>query len=143
VSLEATVRRLDDLEAIRDLARRYAHYVWQRDASGAIGLFAEDGEMDTGDRPPIQGRKALLEVYEAMFASAELHPMVHNHVVDLRGDEATGSCYLELHARIDGVDKLGAGQYHDRYVRVGGVWKFASRKLTMCYLVDSDTPLTA
>lgn len=143
MNLEATVRELADLEAIRDLARRYAHYVWQRDASGAIGLFAEDGEMDTGDRPPIQGRKALLEAYEAMFASAEFHPMVHNHVIDLRGDGATGTCYLDLRARIDGVDKLGMGHYRDRYVRVDGVWKFASRRLTMCYLVDSDTPLTA
>jgi len=143
VNLEATVRELADLEAIRDLARRYAHYVWQRDAVGAIDLFADDGEMNTGERPPIRGRRALIEAYEAMFASSEFHPMVHNHVVDLQGDVATGTCYLELHARMDGVDKVGAGHYRDRYVRVGGVWKFASRVLTMCYLVDSDTPLTA
>jgi len=143
VNLEATVRELADLEGIRDLVRRYAHCVWQRDAVGAIGLFTDDGEMNTGNRPPIRGRQALLEAYEAMFASSEYHPMVHNHVIDLQGDAATGTCYLELHARIDGVDKIGAGHYRDHYVRVGGVWKFASRVLTMCYLVDSDTPLTA
>ena len=33
------VRELADLEAIRDLARRYAHFVWQKDAAGAASLF--------------------------------------------------------------------------------------------------------
>ena len=138
----ALLGRLGDLEDIRDLARRYAHCVWQRDAAGAAALFAEDGEMDTGDRPPMRGRAALLAAYEAMFETSELHPMVHNHVIDLDGDAAAGTCYLELRARIDGANKVGSGFYHDRYVRAGDSWKFASRRLTMCYLVDSDTPLT-
>jgi hypothetical protein len=50
------VRELADLEAIRALAHRYAHCVWQEDAAAAVDLFAEDGEMDTGDRPVIRGR---------------------------------------------------------------------------------------
>ena len=49
-NIEAAVRELADGEAIRDLARRYAHYVWQKDVAAAIELFTEDGEMDTGDR---------------------------------------------------------------------------------------------
>ena len=143
MNLEAAVRNLADEAAIRDLARRYAHCVWQKDAAGAIALFAEDAEMDTGDRPPIRGRAALLKAYDAMFASSELRPMVHNHVIDLDGDDATGACYLDLRAVIDGKDMTGAGYYQDRYVRIGETWKFQSRKLTMCYFVESETKLTS
>jgi ketosteroid isomerase-like protein len=103
--LEAIVRELADAEAIRDLARRYAHFVWQKDIPAAIDLFTEDGEMDTGDRPPIRGKQALLETYQSMLGDAEFQPFVHNHVIDLSGESATGE------------------------------WKFRSRKLTMCYLV--------
>ena len=48
---DANLRALMDVEAIRDLARGYAHCVWQRDSDGAVDLFAPDGVMDMGDRP--------------------------------------------------------------------------------------------
>ena len=51
---------LGDLEGIRDLARRYAHFVWQNDVEALTALFAEDGEMDPGTRPPSRGRAARL-----------------------------------------------------------------------------------
>ena len=143
MNLEASVRALADEAAIRDLVRRYAHCVWQRDAAGAIALFADDGEMDTGDRQVIRGRAALLKAYDEMFAASELRPMVHNHVIDLDGDDATGACYLDLRAVIDGKDMIGAGYYNDLYVRTGETWKFQSRKLTMCYFVQSGTKLTS
>jgi ketosteroid isomerase-like protein len=132
---EAVVRELADLEAIRNLARRYAHCVWQKDIAAAIDLFTEDGEMSTGDRPVIRGRKALLESYEQMLGAADFQPFLHNHLVSLRGERATGTCYLDLRATIEGESMIGSGYYDDDYVRVDGEWRFRARKLTMCYLV--------
>jgi len=143
LSLEADVRALLDREAIRDLARRYAHCVWQQDAAGASALFADDAEMDTGDRPPLRGPEAVRKAYEALFETARLRPMVHNHVIELDGDAASGTCYLDLSAVMGGSDRVGSGYYRDRYVRVGGEWKFQSRKLTMCYFVESSTGFSA
>ena len=134
-SVEATVRELADREAIRDLASRYAHCVWCKDVDGAVSLFADDGEMDTGDRPAIKGRAALLEEYGRMITGPQFHPFVHNHLIELRGDTATGICYLDVRATMDGTSMIGSGYYHDRYVRVGGEWRFRSRKLTLCYFV--------
>jgi len=134
-SIEAGLRELTDREAIRDLARRYAHHVWRKEVPEAIGLFTDDGEMDTGDAPVIRGREALIASYERMLGDAEFHPFVHNHVIDVRGDTATGTCYLDLRASQAGRSMIGAGYYDDRYVRVDGTWKFRSRKLTLCYLV--------
>jgi uncharacterized protein (TIGR02246 family) len=137
------VRRLLDLEEIRDLAHRYAHCVWQSDAAGAAELFAEDGDMDTGDRPPIRGRVAIRASYEEIFRNQEFRPMVHNHVIDLDGETATGTCYLDVHATLEGVDKVGLGYYQDRYVHTADGWKFRSRLLTLQYFVGASGPITS
>ena len=69
---DAALRRLLDLEAIRDLACRYAHCIWRKDADGAASLFADDGVMDTGDRPPLVGRDAIRDAYRAILPSSEI-----------------------------------------------------------------------
>lgn len=99
--------------------------------------------MDTGDRPPIQGRAAIRAAYDEIFRSQEFRPMVHNHVIDLDGETATGTCYLDVQASLDGVDKVGLGYYQDRYLRTAKGWKFRSRLLTMQYFVDAGGPITS
>ncbi len=135
-SLEKIIQRLADLEAIRDLARRYAHFVWQEQPLAAVELFAVDGVMDMGEDGAIEGRDNLRAVYsQKVGGDMMLHPFVHNHVIELDGDEASGTCYLDLRCTRDGESLMGSGYYDDRYVREHGEWKFKSRKLTMCYLV--------
>jgi ketosteroid isomerase-like protein len=130
-----TPRALADRETIRDLASRYAHCVWQKDVEGVVRLFADDGEMDTGDRPVIKGCAALRDEYQRMITGPQFHPFVHNHLIELDGDTATGICYLDLRATMEGTSMIGSGYYDDRYIRVGDEWKFQSRKLTLCYFV--------
>ena len=132
---ETTLRALADREAIRDLANRYAHCVWRKDVDGAVSLFADDGEMDTGDRPAIRGRAALRAEYGRMITGPQFHPFGHNHLIELHGDTASGICYLDLRATMAGTSMIGSGYYDDRYIRVAGEWKFQSRKLTLCYFV--------
>jgi len=136
-TVEETVRRLADTEAIRDLARRYADCVWRLDGAGAVGLLAEDGVMEVGEGARIVGRAALLEAYQAML-TGDLQPFVHNHVIELDGDRAVGRCYLDLRATRDGISMMGSGHYEDVYVRLADGWKFRSRKLKMRFF----TPLS-
>jgi len=91
--------------------------------------------MDTGDRPPIKGRAALRTEYERMITGPQFHPFVHNHLIELHGDTATGICYLDVRATMEDTSMVGSGYYNDRYARLGGEWKFQSRKLTLCYFV--------
>lgn len=134
-SSEALLRELADKEAIRDLARAYAHHVWRRDIPAIGDLFTEDGEMDTPDLPVLVGRQVIVEAYEKMLNDDEFHPFVHNHVIELDGDSATGTCYLDLRATINGRALLSSGYYDDRYQRVGDEWKFRARKVTMLEFV--------
>lgn len=131
----SALQRLIDLEAIRDLARRYAHCIWRRDADAAAALFADDGTMDTGERPPLVGPEAIRDAYRAILPESDFLPFVHDHLIELHGDRAIGTCHLDLRMTRDGRRHLGAGCYEDHYVRVGDCWKFASRRLTMHFLV--------
>ena len=137
--LEAIIRELADKEAIRDLARRYAHHVWHHDAPAIADLFAEDGEMDTSLEEPIRGREALLEAFERLIGSGtDFQPFVHNHVVDLDGDDATGTCYVDLRATQESKSMIGSGYYSDRYIRTDGQWKIKSRALTLRFFVPLE-----
>ncbi len=101
--LEATVRTLADKEAIRDLARRYAHYVWRKDVDGIVELFTEDGRLiDTGVPPSeTRARPRCARRIQSMIGGPDFHAFVHNHLVELDGDTATGVCYLELRVTVE------------------------------------------
>ncbi len=135
---DGLLQELADREAIRDLACRYAHLVWQKQAAAAALLFTEDGEMDTGEPPVLRGRAALREAYERVLNDGHFQPFVSNHVISLAGDEASGTCYLDLRTITDGRSMIGSGYYEDQYQRVGEEWKFRSRKLHMSWLVPLD-----
>ncbi len=133
----SALRDLVDKEAIRDLARRYAHHVWQLEVEALVDLFAEDGEMDTSLEEPIRGREALREAFQRLVEDnqADLQPFVHNHVIELDGDRARGNAYVDLRSVQDGRSMLGSGYYRDEYVRQGEGWKFQSRSLVLRFFV--------
>jgi hypothetical protein len=131
---DRALRDLLDAEAIRDLARRYAHYVWRNELDALVALFSEDGEMDPGTRPAIRGRSALLAGFREMLTTGSVfRPFVQQHVVDLTGDEATGACYIDLRADVAGTSMIGAGWYDDRYVRTPEGWRIRSRRLELTF----------
>ena len=132
------LRRLADKDAIRELTFLYVHHVWRQDPAATAMLFSEDGEMDTSLEEPIRGRAALEAAFERLFDGADLQPYVHNHVIELAGDEASGVCYIDLRSVQEGKSMMGAGYYTDRYVRIDGEWKFKSRRLTLRHFVPLD-----
>ena len=137
LELGEAVRALADKEAIRDLARHYAHHVWQLEVGPLVDLFADDGEMDPSLEPPIRGREALRRAFQRLVDDnqADLQPFVHNHVIDLDGDRASGTAYVDLRSVRDGRSMLGSGYYEDQYIRQGETWKFQSRSLTLRFFV--------
>jgi hypothetical protein len=92
--------------------------------------------MDAGmGGRPIKGRATMVKVYTPTFERGDLQPFVHNHVIELDDDSATGTVYLDLRATMDGKAMIGSGPYDDRYVRTPEGWRFASRKLTLRHFV--------
>lgn len=133
-TLEQKVQELADREEIRELIATYAHRV----AHGVPfdDLFTEDGAY-INSRSAIRGRKNI----EKFFADGRARqtdpalPMIHNYIIRIKGDEATGICSNELRLTENGKSIIASGYYEDRYRRVDGHWRFAQRKITWFHWV--------
>ncbi|MGH3639599.1 MAG: nuclear transport factor 2 family protein [Mycobacterium sp.] len=128
-TLDERIRRLEDIEALKQLKSRYAGYCDDDYDADRLGpLFTQDAIWDGGVLGRYQGRGAI----RAFFAGASksmpfaIHH-VTNPVVEVDGDRATGQWHLWqpcVHAA--GAQALWiAGRYHDEYRREGGEWRFA------------------
>ncbi len=67
--LEATVRELQDREAIRELRYRYHEYVNESKGNDIPGLFTDDGELDFGHLGKAKGKEQLQKFFRALDAS--------------------------------------------------------------------------
>jgi ketosteroid isomerase-like protein len=138
---ESLLQEVIDREAIRSLPLRYCHCVWQQDLAGYVNLFTEDGAMSTNDPslPRAQGREEIRKMISDGLGVMKPRPFIHNHVIELLGpDRAKGTCYVEVRLVRDGKKSLMTGWYNDEYAKVGGEWKFKSRRIT----VDSFGPVS-
>jgi 3-phenylpropionate/cinnamic acid dioxygenase small subunit len=123
-------------ESIRDLVARY-------NANGDAGrfdqvveLFAEDARMEIGDGQPARvGREAIRTIFTGVRDGTGFGdlPVYLRHCtstlqIDLVDQAAARSrCYFFVLTDV-GLDHWG--RYVDEYVQTGGVWRFASRKVT-------------
>jgi hypothetical protein len=140
-SQEEKVQILTDRAEIMELVGRYAHKV-AHDLS-VSDLFTDDGAFISHQqgRPAheVRGREQLDQFY-AGLAAGPTHPkpMIHNHLIEISGDDAIGICSLEVRMSVDGESIIGSAYYDDRYRRSGGRWKFVSRELTFFHSVPLD-----
>ena len=126
--LEARLQAIEDRDAIVELTARYCQCALRADVEGVVGLFTEDGSMETDDTAE-RGHERLREVYREAFGDLRPIPCVHNHVVELDGDRASGTCTVEIRMVENGEPYTAAGWYEDSFQRVAGEWKFSRRKL--------------
>lgn len=137
---EEIIRELADREEIRDLTATYAHRVAHGLANA--DLFTDDGayihRRSPNEAPhEVRGRKALDEHYiERPNNVGVATPMIHNHLIEVDGDEARAVCSIELRIAADEVT-LASGYYEDRLRRDAGRWKFVERKVTFFRWITS------
>jgi len=134
---EAKLREIADREEIRELAARYAHRIAR--SQPVHELFTDDAVFV--DRIPgrpvreFRSIETLRAMYAAVPANAPPLPMIHNHLIDIDGDEATGLCSIELRMAEGDQSMISSGYYDDIYRRVNGRWKFAMRDVTFFHWV--------
>jgi hypothetical protein len=134
-SLEQRVQELADREEIRELIARYAQHVVRR--RSMAHMFTADGALIV--RLPgfpvheARGHEALDKLFNGAIASPALSmPAVHNVAIQVTGDEAIATSWIELHVsndeHPDGNVFAGSGTYDDRLRREDGRWKFVQRE---------------
>ena len=130
------VQELWDREKIKELTHAYGLAIEAQDEEQMADLFIADGSVDFSSlgRGVIQGREALREFYRSTWP-LQVKPFFTNHVIQIQGNTATGTCSLENRATREGQSLIGAGRLHDTYEKVAEEWKFASRRVEMFYFV--------
>lgn len=127
-TIEERLRAVEDRDAIRELTARYCQLAVAGRSEEVVALFTRDGIMESGPTKE-QGHARLRELYRSAFGELRPIPFIHNHVVELQGDRATGYSSIELRMVENGEAVTAAGWYDDVFEREDGVWKFAHRRL--------------
>ncbi|MBI3302700.1 MAG: nuclear transport factor 2 family protein [Deltaproteobacteria bacterium] len=133
--LETRIARIEDRIAISELRAHYCFLIDQGRGREAVDLFTEDGEFHGLDS--CRGREELLRFFGETIPQTlpAMWHLVHNEIIHIDGNSATGQCYFEMPCVLKGESYVCAGHYDDVLVKQEGKWKFKSRKVTFYYLV--------
>ena len=135
-ALEAKVGELHDREALRLLRCRYHEYVNEGKLAEIPDLFAENGTLDFGYLGKANGKAELKKFFDAIPQVLQfVKQFIHNHVIQIHGNTATGLSYLEAKSVSKGESYLVAARYDDEYVKQNGQWKFTKMNLTPYFTV--------
>ncbi len=148
--LESRIKVLEDIESIRKLKATYC-YVCDaglddvRNRDELISHFTENARLDFGMGPgsEFEGTEELKTFFGEVVPMSTpfcMH-MVHNPIIEVDGDRATGKWYFEapITSRLEN-DRAEwyAGAYLEEYVRKNGEWKIDFLKVDWTYRTPYD-----
>ncbi len=148
-TLEARIKRLEDIEEIRILKATYcdlcdAGVGDEGNREALLALFTEDASVDfgMGEGSVFEGHSGLRIFFGQVVANSVsfCQHFVHNSVIDVEGDRATGRWYFEAPTTNAATNKAQwmAGRYIEEYARVDGAWKFAFIATEWSYIAPYD-----
>lgn len=130
--LEARLRRLEDVEAIRNLDAAYCRLVDTGDWPGLVALFTADGTFD--GLAVVTGSADLLAFFSGLADSGmRFWHHVSNHEIAVDGDTAAVRSVLWQPCVVDDVPHVAAGRYSDRVVRTAEGWRYAVKQVRFDY----------
>jgi uncharacterized protein (TIGR02246 family) len=136
-ALEARLRKLEDLEEIRELLVEYARCLDAADYAAYADLFTEDGVL-AAQLGEAKGRRAIRELLEDRLRDggdrahrAAVH-VIGQPVIRVEGDRATSRVVWFFVTYDDGNYPLilQLGHYDDVLARVDGRWRFEGRSIS-------------
>ncbi len=131
-TVEARLRRLEDLQAIHQLFVDYGEHLDAGDFAAYAALFAEDGEVLLGPYGRARGRDEIERLVTRVLGEqvGSTFHIVSSPRVRLDGDTATATVMWTVAALgDDGLARLTmVGHHVDELVREAGEWRFQRRK---------------
>lgn len=130
--LQVRVKRLEDLEAIRQLFIAYGNLLDQCDFAAYGKLFAEEGELLLGPMGRARGPAEISKLMESRLGGSKgsSYHLIANPIIDLQGDRATSVVtWAAILRGAEGGPALNLyGFHHDILVRQSDGWKFLRRE---------------
>jgi hypothetical protein len=135
-TLKEDVVILLDREAIKELRVKYCLCLDTKNMDGLKELFHRDIVLQFGDQEVQKGVEKAITFLEGKFKIYKfLVHFIHNQIIEINGNEAKGTCYLESYLEKDGEELICTGYYDDRFIKKNGQWLFSSRKFNVFYFV--------
>ena len=99
-------------------------------------LFTEDAYVDFGYISRARGREDIKALFLRIPRNLPLvKQFIHNHMVDVDGDQATGVSYLDARYAQDGDSVMVAARFDEIYVRTQEGWRIKQMLLDLYFSV--------
>ncbi len=136
--LKAALNELRDIEGLKKLKARYCYLVDGRRWDELAQLWTEDATCDYGFFGCYNGKDEIVNKFFVDLVSSVSSFMVHivhNPLIEVRGDSASGTWYLTAQTTIQPANQAVwvMGTYRDTFKRVGADWKISSIKFEFMY----------
>jgi ketosteroid isomerase-like protein len=134
------LRQLLDREQIRELIHRYCYAVDARDLSVLGELFDDHCTLEIrhpGEQTQrCTGKSPILEFHRRNLNRdfTFLRHTTSNHIIEVKGDEASCKCYWNSALEFDGGAVSQSGRFMDRLRRVADAWKITERVTLIEYV---------
>jgi len=140
--LEARIRVLEDIEAIRKLKAKYWRTIDKKLWDENLQCFTEDFVLEASGGTRVVGGRAFVEFLKGMFDRTTIVTTHQGHQAEIEiTSETTARAIWVLRDHIvdwDGKTEMrGRGHYEDEYVKENGAWKI--RHTTLTYLLHDRT----
>jgi SnoaL-like protein len=118
---------------IQELYTRYFDALDNGPQEAWVNCFSGDGVLETPTLGVLGAGQAALAAWiksyhESWDKDEQRRHVLSNLSLDIRGDRATGSCYLTAWHCKGGKARLGVvGYYRDRLIKLDGAWRFSYR----------------
>jgi hypothetical protein len=131
--LAAELRRLSDIEAIKQLKAKYTRLVDAKEWDAWGQLFVEDCLLHT-DGGPTEGRERVVAGVSRALAEAKTVHRLHTPEISLTGLDSASAIW-PMTDYVTGVFNgasmviRGYGHYHEDYLRTAEGWRVKSSRL--------------
>ena len=131
--LEARIRVLEDIEAIKRLKAKYWRCLDRKLWTEMEDVFAKDATADYGPKYRLAGREAILQFLKASLGpdSVSTSHGGHSPDIDITGATTAKGIWTlnNLMTRESGTRIMEWGHYEDEYVEEGGRWSISRTKI--------------
>jgi ketosteroid isomerase-like protein len=139
-NIEDRLQKLEDIEEIRRLRMRYHVFINEGFFDRFPELFLEDALVDFSYIGQAKGHGEIRELFLRIPRNLDLVvQFIHNHVVDVDGDEATGLSFLDARYAQDGESVMLAAKFDEIYRRTPAGWRIGELHLHLYFMA----PITA
>jgi len=146
--LEARIRELQDIEAIKQLMWNYTYSLDYGELEEVVDNFLDDAKFQVRMRAGEQtgmlvgiydGKENIRGLYSSVLPQKDVYPavahIIANPVVTVEGDRAKGIFYLLISGATGGPQ----GRYDTEFVRVAGKWKISSFRFTWNFVPEQPS----